>query len=181
MLCLQSKDFTLRAGQPVAVSVAAGEDSVVWTALQLFSRDCRSVLGAGVVQAKPSKAQIVVNTDKAIGNHPQMFRIEADKKGRLLVTGTDKRGTAYGIMELSRMMGVSPWEWWADVTPGKLEQFTLPEGYKDEQWPSVEYRGIFINDEDVGFTPWATKTYDQPKVDSAAGRNLAKSNDRFRL
>lgn len=47
----------------------------------------------------------------------QAFLLQVLPDGKLLVAGSDPHGTAYGIMELSRLIGVSPWEWWADVTP----------------------------------------------------------------
>ena len=165
----KTSDFTLRYGQPVMVSMAAGQDSVVWTALELFTRDYRAVFGGAVKQAKASKAQVVVKTDPKLSGRTQAFRLEVNKGGQLLVTGSDKRGTAYGLLELSRLIGVSPWEWWADVEPEPREEFTLPAGYTDEQAPSVEYRGIFINDEDVGFCPWASETYEPSGVKGAIG------------
>lgn len=55
-------------------------------------------------------------------------------------------------------MGVSPWEWWADATPERKNRLELPVGYSDRQAPSVEYRGIFINDEDWGLMPWSSMT-----------------------
>lgn len=76
----------------------------------------------------------------------------------MLVVGSDGRGTAYGILELSRLAGVSPWVWWGDVTPIKKNQLTLPADYTTFQSPSVEYRGIFLNDEDWSLQPWSWKT-----------------------
>lgn len=78
--------------------------------------------------------------------------------GKLVIVGSDSHGTAYGILELSRLMGVSPWEWWADATPEKKESFSLPADFITMQAPSVEYRGIFINDEDWGLMPWCSTT-----------------------
>ena len=83
--------------------------------------------------------------------------------GRLLIAGSDKRGTAYGVLELSRLLGVSPWEWWADATPEKREVFHLPAGYTLTQEPTVPYRGIFLNDEDWGLLPWSNQTYEPHK------------------
>ena len=53
-----------------------------------------------------------------------------------------------------------PWEWWADATPEKKTSFRLPTDYTDIQFPSVEYRGIFINDEDWGLMPWSSLTHE---------------------
>lgn len=72
-------------------------------------------------------------------------------------------------MELSRLIGVSPWEWWADATPAKKEIFQLPASYRNVQSPSVEYRGIFINDEDWGLTPWSWQTYEPSDVKGQIG------------
>ena len=89
--------------------------------------------------------------------------------GKLLVAGSDSHGTAYGIMELSRLIGVSPWEWWADVTPEKKTSFVLSAEYQTLQSPSVEYRGIFINDEDWGLMPWSSQTYEPSDIKGHIG------------
>ncbi len=78
----------------------------------------------------------------------------------LVIFGSDRRGTAYGVFELSKQIGVSPWYWWADVPVRKRENLVIKKGYYHDGPPSVKYRGIFINDEDWGLKPWATKTYD---------------------
>jgi len=89
--------------------------------------------------------------------------IEAPMKGvkqALVIAGSNRRGTAYGLFELSRMFGVSPWVWWADVVPiHRKELYVLP-GVKTTGEPSVKYRGIFINDEDWALNPWAAKNID---------------------
>ena len=87
----------------------------------------------------------------------------------MLVAGSDSHGTAYGIMELSRLIGVSPWEWWADVTPEKKTSFVLSAEYQTLQSPSVEYRGIFINDEDWGLMPWSSQTYEPSDIKGHIG------------
>lgn len=77
-----------------------------------------------------------------IKNKKEAFLLTVSSNGKLVIAGSDKRGTAYGVMELSRLIGVSPWEWWADATPAKKEIFQLPASYRNVQSPSVEYRGI---------------------------------------
>jgi hypothetical protein len=59
--------------------------------------------------------------------------------------GSDKRGTAYGLLELSRLMGVSPWEWWADSYIEPKKRLHFAKGFRLSQAPSVKHRGIFIN------------------------------------
>ncbi len=79
----------------------------------------------------------------------------------LVIAGSDRRGTIYGIYELSEQLGVSPWYWWADVPPKKrAEAYVLPGRYASGE-PSVKYRGIFINDEDWGLKPWASNNYEK--------------------
>lgn len=96
------------------------------------------------------------------GRH-EAFLMKVLEGGKLLIAGSDKRGTAYGVLELSRQLGVSPWEWWADATPEKREVFHLPVGYALMQEPTVPYRGIFLNDEDWGLLPWSNRTYEPHK------------------
>ena len=55
------------------------------------------------------------------------------------------------------MAGVSPWVWWGDVIPEKKNRLTVADDFKTMQAPSVEYRGIFINDEDWSLRNWAWK------------------------
>ena len=81
--------------------------------------------------------------------------------GNLVVAGSDKRGTIYGIYEISRCIGVSPWYWWADVPVRHQEELYWTSGRFVSQEPTVKYRGIFINDEDWGLKPWAAKNYEK--------------------
>jgi hypothetical protein len=78
----------------------------------------------------------------------------------LVIVGSDRRGTAFGLYELSQAIGVSPWYWWADVAPEKKHELYVAAGTRKFGPPSVQYRGIFINDEDWGLQPWAAKTFE---------------------
>ena len=78
----------------------------------------------------------------------------------LVIFGAQPRGTAYGMFHLSRMIGVSPWIWWADVTPATKTQLYVTPGRYVSGTPSVKFRGIFLNDEDYGLRPWAAKKMD---------------------
>lgn len=73
----------------------------------------------------------------------------------LVIAGSDKRGTIYGIYELSRQLGVSPWYWWADVPVKKRSEVYVNNGYYASGEPKVKYRGIFLNDEIPCMTNWA--------------------------
>lgn len=81
-------------------------------------------------------------------------------KQALVIAGSDRRGTAFGVFELSKRLGVSPWKWWADVRPEKHLSVYLRPGKIVQGSPSVKYRGIFINDEDWGLQPWSAKNMD---------------------
>ena len=167
-----SAQFSLRSGQSVTVACDNTEEKVVQTALQLFARDYETVFSApatisvnhgGIIVGTVDKSPLLAATGVDISDlksKNQAFLISVLPGGRLLVAGSDSHGTAYGIMELSRLIGVSPWEWWADVTPEKKEAFHLAADYKMVQSPSVEYRGIFINDEDWGLMPWSSLNYE---------------------
>ncbi|MCU7550143.1 glycosyl hydrolase 115 family protein [Chitinophagaceae bacterium LB-8] len=76
----------------------------------------------------------------------------------LVIAGSDRRGTAYGVFELSRQMGVSPWYWWADVPVKKQTQIFIKNGIFTDA-PKVKYRGIFINDEAPALSNWSKEQF----------------------
>lgn len=82
------------------------------------------------------------------GNLRKEAYLHKISSGRLVIAGSDRRGTIYGIYDLCEAIGVSPWYFWADVPVKKRKEFMLPEDYAKVDFPSVEYRGIFINDEE---------------------------------
>jgi hypothetical protein len=77
----------------------------------------------------------------------------------LVITGGNKRGAAYGTLELSRQMGVSPWYWWADVPVKKKKALYIRNGATLSDAPKVKYRGIFINDEAPAFSGWTKEKF----------------------
>ena len=79
--------------------------------------------------------------------------------GNLVVAGSDKRGTIYGIYEISQRIGVSPWYWWADVPVKHQDELYWNNGRFVQPSPKVKYRGIFINDEWPSFGDWATEHF----------------------
>ena len=77
----------------------------------------------------------------------------------IVIAGSDRRGTVYGIYELSQQMGVSPWYWWMDVPVTKRDYVgVLPGAYTDGE-PAVEFRGLFLNDEAPCLTSWVKNTF----------------------
>lgn len=173
--------FSLHSDQPIKLACDNAEEKVVQTALKLFIRDYQSVFSAsaavdarqgniivGTVGKSPLLKAVSADVSALIGKK-QAFLLQVLPDGKLLVAGSDSHGTAYGIMELSRLIGASPWEWWADVTPEKKISFVLPAEYQTLQSPSVEYRGIFINDEDWGLMPWSSQTYEPSDIKGHIG------------
>ena len=77
----------------------------------------------------------------------------------LIIAGSDKRGTIYGIYELSRQIGVSPWYWWLDVPAEQHASIYIKKGIYTDGEPKVAYRGIFINDEWPSFGNWAIEHF----------------------
>jgi len=174
----QSGAFTIvQGGKAAAVSVSSGESVVVRKVAQLLATDVQRVTGVlPVVTNKPSGASVVIGT---IGHNSYIDRLIARGKldvsairggweqymlkvvdGRLVIVGSDRRGTAYGVLSLSEAMGVSPWYWWADVPVPHRDNLYVSADYTSHT-PSVKYRGIFINDEDWGLKPWASKNYEK--------------------
>jgi hypothetical protein len=77
----------------------------------------------------------------------------------LVIAGSDRRGTAYAVVELSKQMGVSPWYWWADVPVKKQAALYIDSKTTISDAPKVKYRGIFINDEAPAFSGWAKEKF----------------------
>lgn len=77
----------------------------------------------------------------------------------LVIAGSDKRGTIYGMLDLSRAMGVSPWYFWADVPVKKEKEMYVLPGLHTAGEPKVEYRGIFINDEAPALSGWVNENF----------------------
>lgn len=167
-----SDTFSIKSGETLEVYVEKDTAPVLGTAFNIFSEDLRTVLDAGTSGCSDvSDAQLVVVTCDdpafsedsdvmAIKGQHEAFIMKTLPEGRLLIAGSDAHGAAYGLMELSSMMGVSPWEWWANSHPATLKKFSLGKGFATTQAPSVSYRGIFINDEDFALIPWNQKHYD---------------------
>ena len=78
---------------------------------------------------------------------------------QLVIAGSDKRGTVYGIYELSRQIGVSPWYYWADVPVEKHSELYILKGEYTDGEPAVRYRGLFLNDEAPCLTTWVKNTF----------------------
>ena len=180
-MAVPSHAYELKSGAAMVVDCDTTQvQPVVKSALRMLSGDVQQVLS--------SRLEIVVGTNghhandgnahghaiiakknaAAFAYKKEAFQLKAEN-GNLYIIGSDDHGLAYGILEVSRLLGVSPWEWWADAKPKQRKTFSLQDGYQDSQAPSVEFRGIFINDEDWGLNPWSSKTYEPSNIKGHIG------------
>ena len=180
-------DFALAAGGRAAALYASDEEwPGVVRALNDLRTDIGKVTGITpeiITGKKPRGEEIVIAG--TIGKSPVIDRLirkgkinAGDVTGRwesylitvvdkplpgvkkaLVIAGSDKRGTIYGIYDISREAGVSPWYWWADVPPRKSSELYVSAGDHLSGEPSVKYRGIFLNDEYPALTRWVTYKY----------------------
>ena len=170
-----AEPFVTFASQPDALSLkgatigyADQEYEGVKMAIQNLRQDMQRVLGS--LPAESSDAPtILIGT---VGKNKEIDKLKlSDLKGKrekfiittvgrqLVIAGSDKRGTIYGIYELSRQLGVSPWYWWADAPVVAHDNaYILPGSFTDGE-PAVEFRGIFLNDEAPCLTTWVKNTF----------------------
>lgn len=188
-----AKDFKLFNQDRVAAIYYDKDDfKVVDIAVQDLAEDIFSVTGkkAKVINntANLSKQMILVGTlgkNKLIDNlvKEKIIDISGIKNNwesflittvqnpvdaveqALVIVGSDRRATAFGVYELAKQIGVSPWSWWADVPVLKKEKIIIKNKSYVYGPPAVKYRGIFINDEDWGLQPWAAKNFEADKGD----------------
>jgi hypothetical protein len=90
----------------------------------------------------------------------------------LVIAGSDKRGTIFGIYDLSEQIGVSPWYWWADVTPDHKSALYVLAGKYQQGEPSVKYRGIFFNDEKPDLDFWVRAKFGEHTVPGGTAANF---------
>ncbi|HUC84635.1 MAG TPA: glycosyl hydrolase 115 family protein, partial [Candidatus Acidoferrales bacterium] len=110
---------------------------------------------------------------------PQPF---PDTGKALVICGSDKRGTIYGLYDLSEQIGVSPWHYWADVPPPHQDELYVKAGRFSQGPPSVKYRGIFLNDEAPDLTRWIQEKYGSaPGYPGAANYGPAFYTNLFEL
>jgi hypothetical protein len=183
-----TNDFALvQSGNAATIVYDAADAKVVQIAAELFADDVQRVTGVlpAVTNSLPGAPGRIVligtighdsnldalitagklNVDSISGGWEryQAEVVENPFPGvsrALVIAGSDRRGTAFGVFSLSEAMGVSPWYWWADVPPQtKPEIFVNADRFISKE-PSVRYRGIFLNDEDWGLQEWAEKNFE---------------------
>ena len=139
-----------------------------WAGVKLavnnLRKDLRAVTGsdkAPIIVATVGKSELAkryAKQCKQLKGKWEKYLIFTDK-GQLVILGSDKRGTIYGIYELSRQIGVSPWYWMADAPIAHHDQLYITPGTYTDGEPKVKYRGIFINDEWPSFGGWCTNKF----------------------
>lgn len=175
-LCVQGRSFKVRNA---TVSYSQEEPKQVLRAINDLRIDIERVTGAGKDGVRKEGGQIVVGTygsktiEKLIAKgllkeqdlmgkwESYVITVTNESEPRLVIAGSDKRGTIYGIYEVSQRIGVTPWYWWADVPVRQNPQASIDCDYYASGEPTVRYRGIFINDEDWGLKPWAASNYER--------------------
>ena len=167
-MLLLSAAFTGKAGNlplivdsrpAVVIVVGEKESSAVKIAAANLAQDFERVCGttATVVdRAAPGSAAISVRV--VPDGRWEAYTMTVAPDG-VEIAGSDRRGAVYGIYELSRRLGVSPWYWWADAPTRHRDNFALECGVYSEGEPKVKYRGIFINDEWPSFGGWTSKKF----------------------
>lgn len=163
LMALHAEVVWFDGQHPITYQLPKKAEPVVMTALDMWKGDMLQVTGMTPVASAKSTL-----TFKHTPSLPaDGFRIYTKGK-QILIEGSNGRGMAYGLLELSRLAGVSPWIWWGDVVPEKKNRLVLSDDFKTEQHPSVAYRGIFLNDEDWSLRFWSHQTY-EPSAKSKIG------------
>ncbi len=171
----QQGDMLINAHKHVEIYMDKNDCKGVNYAVQALAKDIQSVSGSTASATSSTKAAILVGTighSAAIDQLIKQKRINGNLlKGKLekfiitiidhqlVIAGSDRRGTIYGIYELSQQMGVSPWYDWADVPIEHHDSIFVNKGIYTDGEPAVRYRGIFLNDEAPCLTSWVKNTY----------------------
>lgn len=176
----------INSQKPTVIYIDKNDDWLVQKTAELFQKDIEMVTGTKpeiIYQNPGSKANvIIIGTIKQssvirqllqsnkldennLKNQWEAYQVKVVKdplKGTdqaLVIAGSDKRGAAFGVFEISRQIGVSPWYWWADVPVKKKKEISLKSDLMIQDQPKVKYRGIFINDEAPAFSGWTHEKF----------------------
>lgn len=182
--CANASGFTVFDGQTVAaISYDAKADVPIRKAAALLSHDLTRLTGRmpvvgadvgntgnGIIIGLASSPYIAMILHKnRISTTPIAGRWETygravvpapwdTRKNALVIFGSDTRGTIWGVIDLTHEMGVSAWEWWADVNIRRVDRISVAAGLQYSKEPSVKYRGFFINTGRLQI--WAAHTFD---------------------
>lgn len=179
---------------PAASQTGPLRQQVIYTALQLLSSDLQQILQASLetvhsgdristaaVHAFTQPVCVICRQEQLSGLTSAELSAGIEAVCRLTGTrtealglmvqhdmlylaGSDSRGLAYALLEVSRMLGVHPLSWWSDIPVQRRDCLELPADLRLSSHPDVRYRGIFINDEDWGFMPWSCFTQEPAEL-----------------
>lgn len=181
----EAGNFLISATNATSIYVDINDAALVLKAAELFSSDIEKVSGkkpAIIHQLSSQKNIIIIGSlnnsslikklvaskkinPTAINGKWEAYHIQVISKpfpgidNALVITGNDRRGVAFGVFDLSQQMGVSPWNWWADVPVKKQDAIYFKKNATKTDAPLVKYRGIFINDEAPALSNWSRATF----------------------
>ena len=189
--------FTLVASRSAApIAVSASDFPGVVRAAGDLQADIKRVTGVQPVgfddQVPPGRDVVIIGT---IGHSPLIDKLVAAKKldvsgiagkwetslqqvvqnplpgvrSAFVIAGSDQRGTIFGIYDVSRKIGVSPWYWWDDVVPNHQNALYVRPGRYTQGTPVVDYRGFFINDENPALGEWVPGAFGPGKAPNYPG------------
>ena len=176
--------FTLvEDGRPNPIFVSSGENTAILRAANNLVEDFERVTGVKPAMSENGKAEraiIIGSLDSPLVKEMILNGKFSDEELKgciekylirtisnpvegvdeaLVIVGSDRRGTVYGIYEISEQIGVSPWYDWMDVPVKKQQNLSIARGSYTAGEPAVRYRGIFLNDEAPCLTGWVEHTY----------------------
>ena len=170
-ILIASNDWpgVLRAGNDLAGDLQRVTGIRPLVATQAFATGKHAVI-IGTIGQSELIDQLVrerkINTDDIAGKWESFFhQVVANPfpgiESALVICGNDKRGTIYGIYELSEQIGVSPWHYWSDTPAKKKDRLYVRPGKFVTSSPAVKYRGIFLNDEAPALSGWVEWKFGQ--------------------
>ncbi len=167
----------------VTIGVSASDYKGVTRAVNALMSDITEVTALECNVQNNAQADIVVGTIgkseliNALVKQKKIDKKQLDGKtekyiitlvdGKLVIAGSDKRGTIYGIYEFARQIGISPWHWWADVPAEKHNNVYIAQGVFTDGEPVVRYRGIFLNDEAPCLSGWVAEKFPDSECPTA--------------
>jgi len=178
---LSKSSLTLFNDTPINIQLPENAETIIKTAKDLLLKDLklcgfsnytddqkvRFQIIAGNINDPMIKKIIIKNKINIQNIHAKwehflvktFTSLNGKKLNGILIIGSDPRGTAYGLLEISKLLGVSPWYYWADVPIQKRDKIHIIANFVYEDGPKVKYRGIFINDEAPALSNWSKEKF----------------------
>lgn len=188
-------ELLISRGGTVGISVAEEEYAGVKRAINSLCRDLNEVVSCDCSTMLRIRPSIVIGT---LGKSDQIKSLIKSKKldekllkgktekyiitmidHQMVIAGSDKRGTIYGIYEFARQIGISPWHWWADVPAEKHSEIYIKKGIYTDGEPVVRYRGIFLNDEAPCLSGWVKEKFPDSECPTANPKLAKGFNSNF--